>query len=400
MPNTVMLWGNRWWLPHRSSPVVFADLSAAADALAAAWSGDDRTIRLVFQPNALESTLVSCPHGNRATLTLALAEQHPALGDPRRAWSHEPILPAGDGFTTLLHYETEPGLFDLIARLQERGFILTAVWPMVTWLNALPTDLAESGSTTIAAIADDRVCLYCDSIDGSRGAFIWNDPQRLQRLEAFIKQRVETDRGSRVLLVIADETILPSIASLPCSDRVQILALVDALHSLASLPVRHPAQLLAVPARWTAPRVMVAASVALLLASTALGARLAYDYSVMRADATALQRQTQALRTEVARLGANAAEIADLRATLATAQPTPPVTAFARKLSATIPSEIVLRSLRLTPESFTGTGWISPRASPATGQGWTARLGAKPWQLSGPFEADSTGAFRLTGSWR
>lgn len=401
MPRTVLLWGNRWWLPHQSSPIVFGDLATAADALAAAWPGDDRTIRLVFQPDALASTYVSCPHANRGTLALALAESFPALADSRHAWSHEPILPAGEGFSTLLHYETEPALFALIARLHERGFVVTGAWPLATWLNALPSDLAESGSTTIAVVAEDRVSLYCDAVDGKRSAVTWKEAQSVCTLEAFVRERFEADAGSRVLLVTAGEAVLPSLASFSSlGERLHHLTLADALAAPAPLAARHPAQLLPTPARLSASRLMVAASIMFLLAATALGFRFAVDYTNARADATSLEREKRALRAEVARLHSSAAEISHLRALLAAVHSSPPAAAFCRKLSTTIPHDIVLRSLHLTPQELVVAGWINPRASHATGQGWTTRLGSESWQLSGPWAADVSGAFRLAGSWR
>ena len=91
-------------------------------------------LRLVFQPDALETVAVACPQGDRATLAAALAEEFPSLRTPGCAWSHEPVLPMGGDFATLLHFETQPGLLGLATRLAQRGLAVDSAWPLVTFL--------------------------------------------------------------------------------------------------------------------------------------------------------------------------------------------------------------------------------------------------------------------------
>lgn len=405
MTLTVLLWGNRWWLPHQSSPVPFADIATAADTLAAAWADQRKTIRLIFQPDEFESTFASCPNGDRATLALALSDQHPALANSERAWSHEPILPGDGGFNILLHYETAPALFALVRRLEEHGFTVHSAWPMPAWLNAVPDDLADSGSTTVAAIDQARICLYCDCADGRRVSYAWRKDDPLTALAGFLRVRFHVEPGCRVLLLATDERLIQAIdAVVPLADRsgVQHIPLSVALAKPASLPPRHPAQLLPPSARFTARRAVVAASVALLLLTLIFGGRLARDYSVGRADAAVREHEKQALRAEVTHLRANAAEISALRAAVGVFRPNPPAAALLAKLSATMPTEFVLRSLRVTGGDFVVDGWMAPKTPAAAGEAWIARLTAAnaPWHLTGPFTADASGAFRLRGSFR
>jgi len=405
MTITVLLWGNRWWLPRQPSPVPFADVATAADALAAAWADQAKTIRLIFQPDEFESTFASCPNGNRATLALALSDQHPVLDNPKHAWSHEPILPGDGAFNTLLHYETAPVLFALVARLEEHGFAVQSAWPMPAWLNALPDDLADSGSTTVAAIDQDRICLYCDCADGRRVSYAWRKDDPLTALAGFLRVRFHADPGCRVLLLATGEHLLQAIdAVVPLAGQsgVQHIPLPAALAKTASLPPRHPAQLLPPPARFTALRAVVATSAALLLLALVFGGRLARDYHAGSADAAVREHEKQALRAEVTHLRANAAEISALRAAVAVIRPNPPAAAFLAKLSATLPTEIVLRSLRMTGGEFVVDGWVAPKTPPAVGEAWIVRLTAAnaSWHLMGPFTADASGAFRLRGSFR
>ncbi len=95
---TVLLWGDRWWLPHHRLPVPFAEPGRAADMLASAWREPAKTIRLVYQPDDFATVAVDCPNGNRATLAMALAEEHPVVFHPGHVWGHEPILGAHGAF--------------------------------------------------------------------------------------------------------------------------------------------------------------------------------------------------------------------------------------------------------------------------------------------------------------
>ena len=111
-PHTVLLWGDRWWFAGTGASVEFSDLDHAVEVLVAhfAQAPNPVRLRLVFQPDAFETVAVACPQGDRATLAAALAEEFPSLRMPGCAWSHEPVLPMGGDFATLLHFETQPGL--------------------------------------------------------------------------------------------------------------------------------------------------------------------------------------------------------------------------------------------------------------------------------------------------
>src|SRR4051812_28233005 len=88
---TVLLWGNRWWFADGGPSAPCADPAQAAHALADHFGAERPPLRLVYQPDALASTVVACPQTSRALLAAALAADHPALADPHHAWGHEPV---------------------------------------------------------------------------------------------------------------------------------------------------------------------------------------------------------------------------------------------------------------------------------------------------------------------
>ena len=99
-PRTVLLWGDRWWFAGTGSSAKFSDLTDAAEVLAAYFAGAAKPVRLrlIYQPDSLETVAVACPDGGRATLAAALGGEFPALANPDCAWGHEPVLATGGDF--------------------------------------------------------------------------------------------------------------------------------------------------------------------------------------------------------------------------------------------------------------------------------------------------------------
>ena len=161
-PRTALLWGDRWWFAGTGASCEFSQLADAAEVLAEHFANEPKPVRLrlIFQPDALETVAVACPQGNRATLAAALAAEFPALANPAHAWSHEPVLPGGGEFSTLLHFETIPALRELATQLAIRGLAVDSAWPLATFLSALPDEWTESGAITVVALHAARALAY------------------------------------------------------------------------------------------------------------------------------------------------------------------------------------------------------------------------------------------------
>jgi hypothetical protein len=142
--------------------------------LVAALAADGpRRLRLIYQPDGFTSVVTPCPQAGRRTLALALQEQHPGLATDEIAWSHDPILPLGGSFTTVLHYEPSPWLFALLEQLGSAGIVVEEVWPLPTWLQALPDEWSDTGALTVLAVAGDRACAYHHPATGARQVLVW-----------------------------------------------------------------------------------------------------------------------------------------------------------------------------------------------------------------------------------
>lgn len=241
---TVLLWGNRWWLPHHRLPVPFTDLFRAADVLASVWTAPNRAIRLIYQPDHLVTVATACPKTNRATLVLALGEEFPVLCHPAFVWSHEPILPEGESYATLLHFETEPALHALVQQLEARGFTVNSAWPLAAWLTALPPDLSDSGAMTAAAFCADRFCVHRHAPNGTRRVVVGVG---LDELVQALRPTVEENAAEFLLYVATEEAMVSAVEEkirLGGNQVVGVFALADALAKAAPLSAENPAQLL------------------------------------------------------------------------------------------------------------------------------------------------------------
>jgi len=390
---TVLLWGDRWWLPRQKLPVPFAGLGQAAAMLAAVWPEKNRRLRVIYQPDDFTTVPVTCPNANRATLSLALAEEHPAVGHPGLVWGYEPILPAGESFNTLLHYETRPALFALVQQLEEKGFAVDSVWPLPTWLTALPPDLTDSGAVTILALHTDRFCIYRHSAAGGRTVQMGQGNGALANLATLLRPMVAENPAEFILCVPTDDAIIAKveeIMALEANHVIGIYSIQEALAKPAPLPLRHPAQLLPPVPRFTASRVVSAITLLLFLGALAGAGGYAYTWFRARTAVEARAVARQQLQGEVEHLRVNRAEISSLHVEIAAlSQHSPRVSEFLRKVATTVPPEVVVTTLKVTADAFTAGGWARPGAA----EPWARQFGPETRCAVQP-----DGAFTLRGA--
>jgi hypothetical protein len=402
---TVLLWGDRWWLPHHRLPVPFTDLAQAADQLAAAWPEPNRMMRLIFQPDDFATVPVDCPNGNRATLTMALAEEHPVLLHPGHVWSHEPIMGRGEGYNTLLHYETKPILFALVHRLRECGFIITTVWPMATWLNALPPELSESGAMTVCAIHSDRFCLYRHSADGVRALRCGQGGDVLAAIAAHLGGLAGQPEGEFVLYVTTEEHLLEQLAErISVDDRhvVGVFAMCHALGKSAPLNPRHPAQLLPPVPLVTPPQMIKLIAAACLVVTAILAAGPVRTVIVAQSSRAAAEGEKQVLRGEIESLQAGETEVLKLQAGLSALTDDPlPWTDWLEALGRSLPNQIVLVSLRADRHGFHVEGGIAGELADADWRRWREQLQSPSrWRWAELPGTKPTATLALQGHWQ
>ena len=401
-PLTVLLWGDHWWFAGTGASVEFSDLEQAVEVLVARYADEPKPVRLrlVFQPDALETVAVACPQGDRATLAAALAEEFPSLRIPGCAWSHEPVVPMGGEFATLLHFETQPGLLGLATRLAQRGLAVDSAWPLATFLHTLPGEGSEAGAVTVVALQAQRAVAYRHPADGVRTALLWHGESSVADVGAWLGDVLARHTEEAVLLVCADEKTASALGALVGVEGypgVEQVTLHEALARTVLLPRYHPAQLLPRTSAVTAQRTLMAASVALLIAAGWSGGAYGHDFVARQVAVKDQQARLTALRGEVAQLRENAAEIAALRRSLDGGAVGPPCGALLEKISTTLPAQVTLTSLRITGRSWALDGWVAPGAGLRAGEEWRTRLAppGAPWTAE--TKPGAGGFFSLTG---
>lgn len=396
---TVLLWGDRWWLPRYQLPVPFAEPDQAAALLAAAWPGRAKRLRLIYQPDDFVTVPAKCPNASRAVLAIVLAEEFPVVTHPGLLWSHEPILAAGETFNTLLHHETRPALFGLVHQLQEQGFTVESVWPLPTWLNALPPDLSDSGAMTLVAVSAERFCVYRHSPEGVRSVQSGAGAGAFDQLAKILQTIFEKHPDEFVLYVTTDDGLVDTLGQrLPAGGNRMVghFSVWEALAKAAPISSRHPAQLLP-PGASLLPRVLATACILALMAGLALaGEHLHRELAARRTEAE-LVREIPALQAEVTRRQQAQTELAALRAEAG--RPAPVFGPWLRSVGQA-PAAVTLTALRASRTEFTIAGGLTTAGAlpEAAWRDWLSRLAGGQWRI-GP-AALPVGAVRLTGQSR
>lgn len=396
---TVLLWGQSWWTAGKSEPVPFASLAEAVTRLLSARSDLPKHIRLIYEPTGFSTIPTDCPQADRTTLALSLAAIHPELAVPDIAWSHEPILRRGDTFHTLLHLETVPALHQLVRSFAEAGYQVRQAWPLPTWLNALPSDLTETGAVLMAAMRREAVCLYRFAADGARTIERWHGDKALADLATYLRAVFTRNPSESVWLVPAEPTLVGTLNELlPLADKpaVEVLELAATLDTPAIFGPRHPAQLLQPGPIITLGGIASVASVACLLGAVSLLGSYAWHYASAQRATALRERQKVVLRAEIEPLRANAEEITRCQTQIAGRSSSPPVAAILTALGTDLPAEIALNHFVATSDGFTVAGGVAP-GSTRFGPWLEALRQAHPKLALGGGLPDANGLFTLEG---
>ncbi len=400
-----LLWGDCWWTSESAEPILLRETSEATSTLLDSLDHQSasKRIRLIYQPDHLVSEAIECPNGNRSTLQSALQSDYPALADPKLAWSFEPINEGSN--TTLLHYETQPGLLTLIDELTASGFEVEGVWPLASVLNFVPVDWPETGALTVLAIAYQRTLVYRHTPAGIRQVNTSREDAAAKLAASSIQQAHNSDTTAFYFICLdtSGEVLEPQIAHWNPSERTTLKwpRLVEVTRSL---PLTHSNQLIPPPARFTTFRVVNGATAAALILVAILAVQIGFKL-LNQNEITALQRaEIEALRPEVEELQAREAEFKQLEAKLARFESSPTSYGkFLKSVGKQLPTSLVLTRLQIDATGFTLTGGVTDTNAVASDWSrWTDQLtfDSAPWRLSANIIEVPSTDFLVRGNWR
>jgi hypothetical protein len=391
-----MWWRRRWWLAGDVVSEAIDGIEPAAKWLVRHFAQEAKPVRvrLVYQPETLESVLVGCPHGARRELAQALAPEFPALASGDRAWGFEPVLTKAEAASTILHFEREPGLIALATRLAEHGIAVDSAWPLTTFLQAVPAEWSQSGALAVLAIGPDEAVAFRHTRAGEREVQRWSG-SALKDASSWLASTIGEDLADSVVVVTDSaetQTALAEVVGVQIPG-LEVYTIAQVLRRHVVLPRYHPAQLLPREPTALGAILLKAASVTLFLTAGALAGLLGFRWHAARGAEANDATQLATLQTELRQLRANAAELATLEATSAVS---PPVTVFLDRLARTIPPDVVLASVRVDAGGVTCAGWVLPSATGAL-TAWQEALRG-PWSLN--LSATADGAFSVKGNFR
>lgn len=383
-------------------PLPFTGAAEAARVLADHYASEPKPLRLrlVYQPDTLRTVRTACPHGTRSVIAAALAPEFPTLARSECAWGHDPVLANAEGHTTLLHFESEPGLFALATELAHLGLAVVSAWPLATFLQALPDEWTATGAMTVLALAPHRAVAHRHPANGVPDVHGWSGESSIAEVSHWLSAILANNPAEPVMAICVDhdtaaylETFLAE-ADHPGLESLQFGAV---LNHPVTLPRYHPAQLLPPPPLVTVNRMAIAAGFALLLSAAAVGALGLRTRAVAHRDQQATESEIRALTSEVAHLRENATAISALRSLIAAGTGAPPHGELLERIGRTVPPGIVLDQLRFDGRHITARGWLTPAAPDAVVGAWRTALvgGERRWTLESSRRAG--GAFDLTG---
>ena len=404
-PLVALLWADCWWTSASAEPILFGEFSEAASALLDSLGdqSDSKRIRLIYQPDHLVSEVVECPNGNRSTLQSALQTDYPALADPQLAWSFEPINAASN--STLLHYETQPGILGLLDTITASGFEVEGVWPLASVLNFVPVDWPETGALTVLAIAHQRTLVYKHTPAGIRQVNKARGDAAAKLAATSIQQSHDSDTTAFYFISLdtSGEVLEPQIAMWNPADRTD-LKWARLVEVTLTLPLTHPHQLIPPAPRFTTFRVVSGVTAAALVLAMVLAGQIGIKL-LNQKELTALQRaEIEALRPEVEQLQAREAEFKQLQAGLAKFESSPTAYGqFLKSVGQHLPSSLVLTRLQVDASGFTLAGGVTNSdAVVSDWTRWTDQFASEsmPWTVGESIVAASSADFQLKGHWR
>jgi hypothetical protein len=141
------------------------------------------SLRLLYLPADLRMEPAECPQGNRKSIQRALQHDYPVLENNVAAWAAQPPIATEKAAVTFLSIERVARLHRLVTDLEPLGVIIEAAFPLLSWLERLPS-FASRGHSLAILHADDLALIYARDDQGGRHVYQFDElvPERTREI--------------------------------------------------------------------------------------------------------------------------------------------------------------------------------------------------------------------------
>lgn len=198
-------WHNRIYIysDTHSASIIAPTHDATAQCLVDLLRGDFPNVvslRLLYQPADLRMEPAECPMGRRKSIQRALQHDYPVLENNVAAWAAQPPIATEKAAVTYLSIERVARLHRLHATLEPLGVVIEAAFPLLSWLERLPSFATRGYSMAILA-ADEISLIYARDDQGGRHVYQFDDMVAERTREIVSSQVTQATTAPAVSLV-------------------------------------------------------------------------------------------------------------------------------------------------------------------------------------------------------
>lgn len=372
---TLLWFGNSVYIANGESidAITVPDNADPASAIAAHCAALDPrpdSLHLIYQPEGMGATNVTCLRGPRHALAKTLGREHPIINSPTTSWAVLNPLPYDGSYTSCLFIETKNRIPRLASALLESGIELLGAWPIPALADQLPELQRDDATGIVCVTTADAALVYARLNQGTRRFLFLSSIAAQTSFPAEVNEAIaafETETPPNLTIYHQGETWNLGTEFNPRVKPVH-LPITDLLRVSHQLKLNSPANYLP-PGTSIPKRFLLNLGSTFALAIAVILAGLYFlDWRSLQNDQHRRSQQAESLRQQIHVLTANREQITQARAFAAeVSTDSAAVGTLLDTLVENIPDEITLHELTITKDVFTMRGTVHSDYAAANG---------------------------------